>query len=57
MADDPELAKWRAQRMAQMQGGSGKGAPSAQEMEEQRKKQEYGISLVTILPANHFLVA
>lgn len=42
MADDPELAKWRAQRAAQLQGGMpGKSGPSPQEVEQQRKKQEY----------------
>lgn len=44
MSDDPELAKWRAQRMAQMQGGGAGagGAPgrSQQDAEQQQKKQE-----------------
>ncbi|CDF37046.1 unnamed protein product [Chondrus crispus] len=42
MADDPALAQWRAQRMAQMQGGGmpGQSGPSAEQVEQQRKKQE-----------------
>lgn len=49
MQDDPELAQWRAQRMAQLQGAGGSGLPpglagqsgaSAEQVEQQRKKQE-----------------
>lgn len=40
MADDPELAQWRAQRMAQMQAGAGSGGATQQQMEERRKKEE-----------------
>lgn len=42
--DDPELARWRAQRMNQMRGGLPGGGPSgqsAEQIEQQRKKQEY----------------
>lgn len=41
MADDPELAQWRAQRMAEMQGaGGGAQPPSREKIEMQRKQEE-----------------
>lgn len=42
MATDQELAQWRTQRMAQRQGGgaSGQGVPSAEQVEQQRRKQQ-----------------
>lgn len=42
MADDPELAQWRAQRLAQMRSAAGGAqAPSAEELEMRRKQEEY----------------
>lgn len=38
--DDPELARIRAQRLAQMQGGGGGGGGDQEKMEEQRQAQE-----------------
>lgn len=42
MAGDSELAQWRAQRMAQMQGAgsNGKEAQSPEQIEQQRRQQE-----------------
>lgn len=45
MSDDPELARWRAQRMAQMQEGipaqgNAMNAGRAQQEAEQRRKQQ-----------------
>lgn len=40
MADDSDLANWRAQRMAQLQASAGKQPPSAEQMEQQRRKEE-----------------
>ncbi len=39
-AEDPELAKWRAQRMAQMQGGGAASAAQSQQAAEERQKKE-----------------
>lgn len=49
MADDPQLAQWRANQMAQMGGGAGASAGAnaqAQQAQERQKKEAYVCLLV-----------